>query len=124
MNIKEIKSLIKKKNFSLEKYKDLFDRHYTNNTICIGIVNPNIEYVEFLKKLTPNINIYTIYDGVSPRTDLVLFTGGEDVCPDYYNDIVHRTTNYNRHRDKLEKSVYYSASGRGVPSLGICRGLK
>lgn len=54
--------------------------------------------------------------------DFVLFTGGEDVSPDLYNEVPMAKTNYNRARDDFEGVIYNAALERELPMVGICRG--
>ena len=56
------------------------------------------------------------------NSDLVIFTGGEDVDPKVYGDSKHRTTYSNIDRDILETAEYKKALSKGIPMLGICRG--
>lgn len=55
-------------------------------------------------------------------SDLVLFTGGEDVSPSLYNQSVGNRTFFSPHRDLFEKRMYENALDREIPMLGICRG--
>lgn len=56
------------------------------------------------------------------EADIVLFTGGEDVCPTLYNEPIGRYTSYNSARDKQETAVFEEALRMGKHMLGICRG--
>lgn len=56
------------------------------------------------------------------KADLVLFTGGEDVSPNLYNELKHKKTHSNPRRDALEVEVYKSALQKKLPMVGICRG--
>ena len=56
------------------------------------------------------------------NADLVVFTGGEDVSPDFYGHPVHKTTQYNKARDLYEKKMFDLARSLNKPCLGICRG--
>jgi len=53
--------------------------------------------------------------------DLVLFTGGEDVNPAYYNESVGKYTHINTNRDNKEMDTFYRFKGHSL-LLGICRG--
>lgn len=55
-------------------------------------------------------------------TDLIQFTGGEDVTPSLYNEIPHSRTSCNPHRDQKEAIIFQIAKGKGIPMAGICRG--
>ncbi len=54
--------------------------------------------------------------------DLVVFTGGEDVDPDFYGEFPHPQTQSNRQRDSYEQAEFNEALQRKIPMLGICRG--
>lgn len=56
------------------------------------------------------------------EADLVVFTGGEDVNPKYYNKPRHWTTSYNDARDQIEIKAYNKAQYLGKHVIGICRG--
>ncbi len=57
------------------------------------------------------------------EADLVLFTGGEDVDPRFYNEVNrHPYTYSNAYRDVQEKRVFAYAQELGKKMLGICRG--
>jgi gamma-glutamyl-gamma-aminobutyrate hydrolase PuuD len=59
------------------------------------------------------------------KIDLILFTGGEDVNPSYYDESKGMYTGINNKRDDLESR--YMALKRehyDVPKLGICRGAQ
>src|SRR5690606_10288046 len=54
--------------------------------------------------------------------DLMLFCGGSDVDPSYYNHNKHSTTYSNIERDKHETKKWELAKELGIPCAGICRG--
>lgn len=54
--------------------------------------------------------------------DLILFTGGEDVSPDYYDEKQGKYTSINKKRDEIETNIYHNYPY--VPKLGICRGAQ
>lgn len=54
--------------------------------------------------------------------DLVVFTGGEDVHPDFYGHPTHPWTSTNKLRDRFEMAEFAEASKLGKHMLGICRG--
>ncbi len=55
-------------------------------------------------------------------SDLVVFTGGEDVDPDLYNCPAHPRTSFNRTRDDREIEELKLAIALNLPLVGICRG--
>lgn len=56
------------------------------------------------------------------KHDTFLFTGGEDVSPDFYGEKKHPTTYNNRSRDIYEQNVFTVAQSNGASCIGICRG--
>lgn len=54
--------------------------------------------------------------------DLVVFTGGADVCPALYGEKPHRTTHYSLERDVYEIEYFTIALFTNKPMVGICRG--
>lgn len=63
----------------------------------------------------------TLVDDIK-EADLVVFTGGEDVNPKYYNSPKHWTTMYNDNRDKEEIIIFKEALSLNKHIIGICRG--
>lgn len=57
--------------------------------------------------------------------DMVLFTGGEDVDPRFYNDTSpHKICSFSTKRDLLEIEIFELALKHDIPMIGICRGLQ
>lgn len=56
------------------------------------------------------------------QADLVVFCGGEDVCPELYGQAQHPTTYCNPKRDAVEVETWQRAKELGIPCVGICRG--
>lgn len=54
--------------------------------------------------------------------DLVVFTGGEDVDPDFYGHPHHPTTGCSTKRDRYEKAEFEEALALKKYMIGICRG--
>lgn len=71
----------------------------------------NVEKQEISKKLKelPKFDI-----------DLIVFTGGEDVDPSFYNEPRGRYTGSNKRRDEFCFTIFNKFLS--VPKLGICRG--
>jgi len=55
-------------------------------------------------------------------SDLVQFTGGEDVSPSLYKETPHPKTFFNPIRDKVEALTFHAAVYMNKPMAGICRG--
>ncbi len=56
-------------------------------------------------------------------TGLVL-TGGADVDPALYGEVVNGAVDINSARDALDRAAWSEAERRSLPVLGICRGLQ
>lgn len=82
----------------------------------VYIVNGSADYRNLFKQLGFEIET-NIKD-----TDLVCFTGGEDVSPSMYGDKAHASTFNSEYRDRIEKELFYIALESEIPMVGICRG--
>lgn len=58
------------------------------------------------------------------EADLVVFTGGEDVSPKYYQDKKHPTTSCNPERDVYEIKIAREAIALNKKLVGVCRGAQ
>jgi putative glutamine amidotransferase len=56
--------------------------------------------------------------------DGLLLSGGADISPDGYGQAVAGAVDIEPERDALEAAAWAAARARGVPVLGICRGLQ
>lgn len=86
------------------------------NYMNVFVVGGNVGYVNWLPievKIVDNVK----------KAELVVFTGGEDVHPSLYGDVLGKNTECNIERDKEEKKVFLEAKKLHIPMLGICRGL-
>lgn len=56
---------------------------------------------------------------------LVVFTGGEDIHPSYYDNDVHPSMGFlNLKRDHFESDVFNFCETNNIPMVGICRGAQ
>ena len=68
--------------------------------------------------------------GIDERTaalgamDGLLLSGGTDLDPALYGSAPDRSVEIQRRRDALELAAWETAGARGLPVLGICRGLQ
>ena len=58
------------------------------------------------------------------EANVILFTGGEDVSPDYYGEDMGGYTSSNRDRDKKELEIFKVARSYNKLCAGICRGAQ
>jgi gamma-glutamyl-gamma-aminobutyrate hydrolase PuuD len=56
--------------------------------------------------------------------DGLLLTGGADLDPARYGQPNHASVDIEHDRDELEAAAWAAAESRGVPVLGLCRGLQ
>ncbi len=81
----------------------------------------SLDYVSYLNEKYEVI-VHKVNDVKNSKDiDLVLFTGGEDINPLYYNERVGKYTHINSNRDKKEIDTFYRFKGKSF-LLGICRG--
>jgi hypothetical protein len=57
-------------------------------------------------------------------SDLVVFTGGEDINPALYNRKPNIHTHFNEDRDKHEVAAFHQALSLNKKVIGICRGAQ
>jgi putative glutamine amidotransferase len=63
-------------------------------------------------------------DEVFAELDGLLLPGGPDPHPSRWNEPVHPTTVIDERRDRLEYALLEGCLARGIPVLGICRGMQ
>ena len=63
-------------------------------------------------------------DAAFAAMDGLLLTGGADIDPRRYGQLVRGAEGVDEARDELEAAAWAAAADRGVPVLGICRGLQ
>ena len=73
----------------------------------------------------PVTALETDYEALVRRADGVLFAGGVDIDPKYYGEEkVNGTVEVCPARDEMELELFALAAARGLPVLGICRGIQ
>lgn len=66
-----------------------------------------------------------VLENIFARLDGVLFTGGGDVHPNRYGSDIHpKVSLVDEDRDRVEFALVQSVVAKGIPFLGICRGLQ
>lgn len=79
----------------------------------IYVVGNAIHYANWMQgELVDDIN----------KANLVVFTGGEDWNPNWYNEPTHPKTYMNTERDFSERVKMKQALRLNIPMIGICRG--
>lgn len=100
---------------TIEELAELFgNKKEEKPKLKVYVVGPEKNYANWL----PN----SIVVPTLKQSDLVLFTGGEDVNPKYYGEPKHPRTYINTGRDKYEKLIFTLAKKQNKKILGICRG--
>lgn len=88
------------------------------NKLKVYIVGGNNEYANFL-----NMD-YEINGSIS-SSDIIIFTGGEDVHPSYYGEDIGSKTSFNEARDSRESRIFNSILANSKKlMIGICRGAQ
>ena len=101
--------------------KDDKPKEKENLTIVFADDSSSLEYVEYLST-DFNVTVVKQNDVKSKRDiDLIVFTGGEDVNPQYYGEQLGKYTHINSNRDNKEVDCF-NRFRNVVPMLGICRG--
>ena len=84
----------------------------------------NNDYLELLKLKYDIENVYTWNDVreniYKIKIDLIVFTGGADVSPEYYGENKGQYTSIDKKRDKVEYDMFQSFYM--TPKVGFCRG--
>lgn len=83
-------------------------------TLKIYHVGGNVGYSNWIENSEPVNNL--------EEADLVIFTGGEDVYPGYYDEPVNPRTYYSKSRDEREIAQFKKVLELNIPILGVCRG--
>lgn len=81
----------------------------------VFIVNGSRDY----EVLFTNLGFVTT--NVIDEADLICFTGGSDVSPEYYGE-ANIASHTNKARDQFEEVIYKKALQLGKHMVGICRG--
>ncbi len=75
--------------------------------------------------LLPPVDEPGAADVVVARLDGLVISGGADVDPSAYGAEPHeRTANWRPDRDAWEAALLTAAEARGIPVLGVCRGMQ
>jgi len=77
--------------------------------------------VQYLDFFSDKYDVVITEDPNEEDITIALFTGGEDVNPDYYGESIGSSTFINIKRDTLEQEAFNSLSPH-ILKVGICRG--
>lgn len=98
------------------------------NIIIVG--NSNNDYLTWLGKLEDfniktvnNLEDYSKLIEKNESIDLVVFTGGSDVNPDYYGQNIGKYTHIDKERDIFEVNLWENLPKR-ILKVCICRGAQ
>jgi len=89
----------------------------------VCIIDGNYQYTKLFADLGFNITPFDINE-FHKDANLVVFTGGEDVSPEFYGDSKHATTYSNLFRDEIEYEAFNLCIDHDIPMVGICRGAQ
>ena len=101
------------------------------NKLRIALSKSSPNYIQWLKKANPNIQIVNLYPlnktvatEMLGSCDGLLLTGGEDVYPGWYGKEAEsgRCGSFDLRRDSLEMALLARAMEIKMPVFGICRG--
>ena len=102
------------------QYEDGADRA----TLRLTYTNAIIQAGGLALAATP-INDATYVEELVSAADGILLIGGDDVAPELYGEKQSEMCGLVSHlRDSFEISIAKLAATRGVPTLGICRGIQ
>lgn len=75
------------------------------------------------KNYFPEIEVINAKKAMEKTYDLIIFSGGEDISPDFYGAPNIHCYGINPERDEMERDVFYIARDQKTPKLlGVCRG--
>jgi putative glutamine amidotransferase len=92
----------------------------------IGYLRKAGPYLDALRAVGLDVEPFTPENpppSLIPYAGLVL-GGGGDIDPKYYGEPNHQAQDPHRERDEMELALFKQARERGMPVLGICRGLQ
>lgn len=96
----------------------------TIHKIKVGIIGSSGNYANWITLPHEIVLLKSekVSEEIVASLDLIIFTGGEDVSPNLYNEIPHITTSSNYVRDQFEVAMFNKFRRRQIPIIGICRG--
>ena len=96
-----------------------------NKILVVNKYFPGRSYGEFAAPLGELVYDEREFFARPQEFFLVMFTGGEDVTPEYYGETSpKRYCCYNTERDDFERTVFNRADQHRIKMFGICRGAQ
>ncbi|MEN2984397.1 MAG: gamma-glutamyl-gamma-aminobutyrate hydrolase family protein [Dictyoglomaceae bacterium] len=93
--------------------------------IALSWPEGNINYIRALEKLDIPYIVLSPEEEINWKEILgIIFIGGEDIHPCYYNEKEEENLQINKTRDQWEFNLIKEAFERKIPILGICRGCQ
>ena len=96
-----------------------------------GNVRVHLRYMERILAhggvpvLLPTSTDIASVDAIVEKLDGVLFTGGGDITPSYYGQQLETAEDQTEPvRDVFELALFKASLAKGLPMLGICRGMQ
>ena len=128
-------------NFNINYFYDEFVSHFPNHKVhpLIGIVGnfgeqgcelaeayyKSVEYAGGIPYIIPPTENVDLLAGILDHIDGLLISGGADINPLYLGEEpIAELHGINPERDFMELMLVRLAYDRGIPMLGICRGLQ
>ena len=104
----------------------------TRSVSTLGVEMPNATIHDRFGELVEQAGGVPIYadhhaapEALADHVHAVVVNGGGDVAPERYGATRHRRTyGVEERRDRFEIELVRAAAARGVPVLGICRGIQ
>jgi len=97
---------------------------FKEKTIKIGVAHPAFFHSIKESFSKDEVTIVDKNENYVKNYDLIVFTGGEDINPAYYNQRPTFTSHWNDARDDLEIGILREIYGSKVKILAICRGFQ
>jgi len=90
----------------------------------VYISHGNLDYERLILNLELVGYPIKIVHNLTNETDLVVFTGGSDVTPEFYGEISSPKTHSDIRRDIKDLVIWNKSMAWDIPVVGICRGAQ